>query len=270
MNKHEEKKKSTLSKCEVIVTAWFQLQSPCNALGFLPCCWVWRVGMSLDMGVRGDSVLCQENCLCSFSHPWLQSWLISCSVATEFQLGNGPQHHQGLLTLAQPKLSGPKTQVNCAWAAVAALGTSMHPQVHFNILLLVDLWRCRVSCLYLLGPWSDLGMNCIKKLLMPCGISETHFVWNQFFMCPIAYFLCLFSFALESLWEIGGKISIAVSSQTEFPCLSICCLKQQLMQTLFPRKKKLGFFLREDQQKIRERYLLKNLVNLPDEGARGI
>lgn len=67
-----------------------------------------------------------------------------------------------------------------------------------------------------------------------------------------------------------GKISIAVSSQTEFPCLSICCLKQQLMQTLFPRKKKLGFFLREDQQKIRERYLLKNLVNLPDEGARGI
>lgn len=74
----------------------------------------------------------------------------------------------------------------------------------------------------------------------------------------------------KSCCLFGGKISTTVSSQTEFPCLSICCLKQQLMQTLFPRKKRLGFFLREDQQKIKERYLLKNLVNLSDEGARGM
>lgn len=91
------------------------------------------------------------------SHLWLQSWLISCSAAIEFQLGNGPQHHQGLLTLAQPKLSGPKTQVNCAWAAVAALGTSMHPQVHVNILLLTDLWTMQNELPLFTGSLEGFG-----------------------------------------------------------------------------------------------------------------
>lgn len=40
------------------------------------------------------------------------------------------------------------------------------------------------------------------------------------------------------------------------------------MQTLFPRKMRLGFYLRENEQKTKERYLLKTSINLPDEGAK--
>lgn len=73
--------------------------------------------------------------------------------------------------------------VSCAWAAVAALDNSLHPQVNFNILIPTDLWKRRMSYLYLLGPWRNLGMSCIKKALMPCGKSLKHILFGINSLC---------------------------------------------------------------------------------------
>lgn len=186
MNECKEKKRSSLSRCEVIVPAWFQLQSPCTALGFLPCCWMWRVQVSLDLGVRGDwTVLCQENSLCSFDHLWLQRWLPgqSCWAAIGFQSGNGPSTTRDpwprSASAVRPKARNAQLSLGC-WGSS---GHSLQPQVHFNILLPMDLWRCRMSCLYLLDPWRNLGMSCIKKLLMPCGKSLKQILFGIDSLC---------------------------------------------------------------------------------------
>lgn len=99
-------------------------------------------------------------------------------------------------------------------------------------------WTALRSCWCLVGNlWN---IFCLESILyVPCSIFS------------LSLFFCTWILMRKVVAFFGGKISITVSSQTEFPCLSICCLKQQLMQTLFPRKKRLGFLLRKDEQKVR-------------------
>lgn len=123
----------------------------------------------------------EQNSLCSFRHPWLHLGIQGNDLLGCHQISIREW------SPAAPGTSDPCSSLNCqpqrqwmgndcAWAAVAALGTSLQPHVHFNILIPMDLWRCRMSCLYLLGPWRNLGMSSVKKLLMSCGKSLKH-IW---------------------------------------------------------------------------------------------
>lgn len=89
-------------------------------------------------------------------------------------------------------------------------------------------WTALRSCWCLVGNFSNT--SCLKSILyVACS------VFSMFL------FFCAGILMRKAVAFFGGKISITGSSLTEFPWLSICCLKQQLMQALFPRNKRLGF-----------------------------